>query len=463
MSHTSPATFLVWALMSSLLLAFLVFHLWSFDKFRCLRWDNGPYSGAFKRVMTYSYLTSVPLILAYSVGFSVIKYREGYFDHPLMGIIPKPYQLWDQASKAAIFPFTLAFSFAWSLEMVTHLEELCFWLFLVNAGSAQQDWFRSFYFRTWVIGSLVAVLYMPLVTIFTRSDPLKSEAYTFLAGSLGSFSLTLWFTPILWTFPSFLDSLRRENVDAGTIVRLTKFHELNTIRVVFRFLFVCPFIVLGVDGVRPHPHVNENPFWTDVLTIGAAFGCVVSSGITLIIFFPRSIEGEIAAKDAKREKRRNRSLGLGTSMLETQHQSNYSQSFIDNPTYLLTSSPVKHQFSLPSNSIQEDAMSEIPVFPPSPYNQRYRGYEEDSLTSEMPTKLVPIRPNRRVGDDVELGGMSRLTETNVSQHNISLSHIPRPSKVNPFVHNFTSPLDVGNVQNNSNEYVNGSRLTFNRR
>jgi hypothetical protein len=53
------------------------------------------------------------------------------------------------------------------------LPELCFWLFLVNAGSAQQDWFRSLYFKTWVGGSIIAVIYMPLVTIFTRSDVLK--------------------------------------------------------------------------------------------------------------------------------------------------------------------------------------------------------------------------------------------------------------------------------------------------
>lgn len=99
---------------------------------------------------------------------------------------------------------------------VTHLEELCFWLFLINAGSAQQDWFRSAYFKTWLIGSAFAVCYMPLVTIFTRSDVLKvgdldhlqvwdgpltlseqCEAYTLLAGSLGSLSLTLWFMPVL--------------------------------------------------------------------------------------------------------------------------------------------------------------------------------------------------------------------------------------------------------------------------
>lgn len=92
----------------------------------------------------------------------------------------------------------MLFSIGWSLEMVTHLEELCFWLFLVNAGTAQQDWFRSLYFKTWIIGSGVAICYMPLVTIFTRNDLLKCEAYTFLAGALGSLSLTLWFLPILY-------------------------------------------------------------------------------------------------------------------------------------------------------------------------------------------------------------------------------------------------------------------------
>ena len=56
---------------------------------------------------------------------------------------------------------------------VTHLEELCFWLFLVNSVSVQQDWFRSLYFNTWIVGSVIAITYMPLVTIFTRSDPLK--------------------------------------------------------------------------------------------------------------------------------------------------------------------------------------------------------------------------------------------------------------------------------------------------
>ncbi|EIW80587.1 hypothetical protein CONPUDRAFT_82756 [Coniophora puteana RWD-64-598 SS2] len=300
MAHTSPAVNLVWSILTTLLASFLVFHLWSFDRFKCLKWNNGPYSGAFKRIMTYSYIATLPLLMVYALGFTIIKYKYGYTYLPGYGVIPTPFELWSDSSKNAIIPLYLCFSIGWGLEMVTHLEELCFWLFLLNAGSVGQDWFRSLYFRTWAVGSVVAVLYMPLVTIFTRGDYLKCEAYTFLAGSIGSFALTVWFLPILWAFPAFLDSLRRESVDTNTVVRLTKFHELNCIRVFFRFLFTVPFIILGIDGVRPHQHINDNMFATDFLAMIAGVGCSVSSALTLVIFFPRSIESEIANKDRRR-------------------------------------------------------------------------------------------------------------------------------------------------------------------
>jgi hypothetical protein len=32
---------------------------------------------------------------------------------------------------------------------------------------------------------------------------------------------------------------------------------LQTIRVVFRLLFVVPFFILAVDGLRPHQHIND--------------------------------------------------------------------------------------------------------------------------------------------------------------------------------------------------------------
>ncbi|KAJ7478637.1 hypothetical protein B0H11DRAFT_2173655 [Mycena galericulata] len=454
MSHTSPSTYLVWSIISCVLFAFLVFHMWSFDRFKCLRWNNGQ-SGAFKRVMTYSYLLSVPLIMTYALGFAIIKYQQGFIEFE-GAIVPRPYELWPESSRRAIFPLMLTFTFAWSLEMITHLEELCFWLFLVNAGSVQQDWFRSWYFRTWIFGSGVAIIYMPLLTILTRADPLKCEAYTFLGGSLGSLSLTLWFTPILWAFPAFLSSLKTEGVDSATIVRLTKFHELNMIRIVFRFIFVIPFVILGADGVRAHVHINESMLWTDFLTMIAAFGCCISSALTLVIFFPRSVEGEIAAKDAARERKRTQSYGghPGSSiapqeLLHTQTRfSQYSYSQNGNRSSGHYTSPTtKQRFSFPPAN--QDGTTPYPMASPS---QKEWPYPEDDRDIPSLAKVPELRPNRRRGDDVEMGGFSGLTEGNLSQHNVR-----RAGTLHPMVHNFTSPIDLYNGEKDA------PRLAFTQR
>ncbi|KAI0740968.1 hypothetical protein C8Q76DRAFT_822563 [Earliella scabrosa] len=440
MSHTTPATYIVWSIMSCLLGCFLLFHLWKFDRFKCLKLNNGPYAGAFKRLMTYTYLLSIPGILTYSVGFAVIKYQEGYVDLPVYGIVPKPWQMWTQTHKDAIVPLYLLFTISWSLEMVTHLEELCFWLFLVNSGSVQQDWFRSLYFRTWIVGSLIAITYMPLVTIFTRADPLKCEAFTFLAGSLGSLSLTLWFMPILWTFPTFISNLKRNGVDTRTIVRLTTFHELNTLRVVFRFLFVAPLLVLAIDGVRPHQHVNESPFWTELLTSISAIGCVISSAITLVIFFPRSVEGEIQSRHATRERSQSRSLAARP---ESRYSSNSSSQVPPStqtharPTSFDTYADTPMREYTPSKfAMAGGAGADLP-----PKRPLAASLDID-LDSEMPNPSPVFAPNRRAANGIVVEGRvvqvepARLTERALAAHD------GQGGGVHPFLYNFTSPIDI---------------------
>jgi hypothetical protein len=432
--------------------------------------------------MTYSYLLSVPLILTFSLGFTIIKYQNGYSDIPGHGIVPKPYQLWDKSSQAAIFPLMLAFSVGWSLEMVTHLEELCFWLFLVNAGSAQQDWFRSLYFRVWLVGSSVAVLYMPLVTIFTRDDHLKNEAYTFLAGSLGSLSLTLWFTPILFAFPSFLDSLREDNVDNNTIVRLTKFHELNTIRICFRFLFTVPLLILGVDGIRPHQHINESMIWTDFLAMLAAFGCVTSSGITLVIFFPRSIEGEMALRDQRRGKSRVTGFADAThpgSRLSFTPSAPEDVNGPNTASYLMGDDAQMTQKAGPglrgsatirSHARTEDSRVLNQTTDWSPVKARDPNWTIDGdhvhPGDSTPQPESPLRPNRRHDSMLEMGTMptGQLSRTTSKTTQLTEGNLSRHNAVNPMVHNFRSPIDLAygasRRRNNLEFPDNGSRLTF---
>jgi hypothetical protein len=84
--------------------------------------------------MTYSYLLCVPLLAFYSYTMAFIKYNEGYMDLTSLGVgvIPKPYALWPAKYQSLVLPSTICFSVAWSLEIVSHLEELNFWLFLLH-------------------------------------------------------------------------------------------------------------------------------------------------------------------------------------------------------------------------------------------------------------------------------------------------------------------------------------------
>ncbi|KAI0253703.1 hypothetical protein BJV78DRAFT_1360034 [Lactifluus subvellereus] len=438
MCHFTPAAYLVWSVLSCLLGMFLVYHLWCFDRFRCLRWNQGS-QGAFKRVMTYSYLLSVPLLITFAVGFCIIKYSEGFITLPVYGVIPTPYQLWTSAHRNAIIPLYLCLACAWGLEMVSHLEELCFWLFVVNVGPAQRDWFSSLYFRTWIVGSSIAILYMPLVTILTRSDPLKvpcrdsivvetriltfcpskCEAYTFLAGGLGSLSLTLWFIPVLHLFQPFLNGLRKEGVDMNTIVRLTKFHELNTIRTVLRLFFAIPVCILAIDGIRPQHHVNESMFGSEFLLMLAGFGVVLSSGLTLVVFFPRSVENEIAAHDAGIRNR----LSFSRNNFTVSHEQEIFGTY-DVDDARIESKRASSLYLMPA------------PLPPSRVSPGAVQPQLPSLQTQLPpSEGFPLTPNRR-RSSFEYG----TPATTVKRPPNNVDRFNNPAmKVSPFRQSFRSP------------------------
>ena len=157
------------------------------------------------------------------------------------------------------------------------------------------------------------------------------------------------------------------------------------------------------------------------------------------IFFPRSIEGEIAARDAAREQKRSRFLPGKSTLTDlfatrsdaTRSRNTHGQA--GGGTYLLTSSPVKQNFPLDIYDTREE--------------QRIHGADStdskhwiDSEHNVSLPDLPPIRPNRRRGETVEHGGIDfKLTESNLFHHNSSTSHL---SNIHPMVHNFTSPIGL---------------------
>ncbi|EJF60713.1 hypothetical protein DICSQDRAFT_155625 [Dichomitus squalens LYAD-421 SS1] len=297
MSTASPSAFSLWSILAILFLVFLVHHLWCYDRFKCLRWSAGRQPGAFKRIMTYSYLGAVPLLLVYSIGMTVIKVREGYVLAPDGTFIPMPINAYRDGNRSWVLPLQFVFSFAWALEMVTHLEELAFWLYLLHQNPNKEAWFSSWEYRFWYIGSICAIVGMPLTALITRNNLETCDAYIFLVGSAGSTSTTVMFLYVLWRFPMFIKHVKGEGADPSVVVRLATFYQLNQVRVVFRFLFTIPLLILALDGIigTQHP-IDRDLFVTDFLQMLAGLGCFVSSMITLLIFFPRSIVRESGYK-----------------------------------------------------------------------------------------------------------------------------------------------------------------------
>ncbi|KAJ8469986.1 hypothetical protein ONZ45_g16704 [Pleurotus djamor] len=250
--------------------------------------------------MTYSYLATVPLLVVFSVAITTIKFKEGYMllgDHD---ILATPVHAWSENHRRLLLPLFFVLSVAWSLEITTHLEELTFWLFLLHQGPKQRDWFHSLEFKTWCLGSLTALVGMPVTTIIARQNMDTCQAWIFLVGSLASTTTTMFFLYILFRFPGFIRHVKDEGALPDVVIRLVTFYQLNLVRVAFRFLFTVPLLVLAADGIRePHP-INIQPFWSDFLLMMGGIGCFVSSGITLMIFFPRSITEEegYRARDA---------------------------------------------------------------------------------------------------------------------------------------------------------------------
>lgn len=294
MSSVSPTAFLLWSILAVIFLGFLTQHLWNYDRFNCLKWNSGRQPGAFKRVMTYSYLTSVPLLVVFSISMTAIKVREGWLVLSETLAMPMPVQLYSESSRSLLLPLYFVFATSWALELVTHLEELTFWLFMLNQGPSKSQWFSSYEYKVWFFGSFISVLGLPLTALITRNDLVLCDAWIVVVGSSASLVTTIAFIYVLVKFPGFLRHIKSEGAEAAIVVQLHTFYRLNIARIIFRTLFCVSLLILGIDAVAPGGQViNRHPFWADFLFMLGGTGCFFSSAMTLLIFFPRSTTSEM--------------------------------------------------------------------------------------------------------------------------------------------------------------------------
>ncbi|KAG5636423.1 hypothetical protein H0H81_008133 [Sphagnurus paluster] len=245
MGNGSPTAFLLWAILSCIYLVFLLLHLWHYDRFACLRWDAGRQPGAFKRVMTYSYLGTVPLLVIFSVAITVIKFKEA---SPISKVSPR-----QGPSAAAILIAKYHCSHPDATSAIpAHrvcLAELTFWVFLLNQGPGKREWFASWEFRVWTIGCVATLTGMPMTVLATRQDIDTCLAYIFLVGSAAGTSTTLCFSYVLLRFPWFIRHVKAEGAEPDVVVRLATFYQLN---------IFFPRSITRESGYHPRANSNTN-------------------------------------------------------------------------------------------------------------------------------------------------------------------------------------------------------------
>ncbi|KAH9039882.1 hypothetical protein EDB85DRAFT_1928390 [Lactarius pseudohatsudake] len=376
MSNGSPTAFLSWVILSSLFLAFLLYHLWSYDRLQCLRWNAGRQPGAFRRLMTYSYLSSTPLFILFSTGMTTLKFKEGFVVVlPQNEVLPKPPDLWPKNQQHVLLALFFVFSVAWALEhlhpsaptRVHSHTELAFWLFLLDQGPEKRDWFTSWEYRLWSISCAAVVLGMPLTTMIARHNILTIDAWIFLVGTLSSSTTNVIFIYVLVRFPVFLRHVKAE----GAAPEL--------IRIVFRFLASTPLLILAVDGIRGAHRINRSLFWSDILLMISAIGQVISSLITVMIFFPRSVT---------KENGYHPRVASNAAPIETRPDAFLSPELAQAPVHLRIHSP--HLTSLPGTP--KSVSREGTPSPPPPFLRR--AYTRSS--SDIPIELErPPASSRR--------------------------------------------------------------------
>lgn len=243
--------------------------------------------------MTYTYITSLTLLVIFGAAFTLLKFKEGDIILFNGEVTSTPLELYSPAHKKWVLPLLFVFTIAWACEHITHLEELTFWLFLQNQGPRSRVWFDSWEFKLWLWGSMVAILGMPVTALVARKQLDTCLAWILLVGSSASTCETLGFLFVLFRFPAFIRKVKDDGAAPNIIVRLVYSYQLNCGRIAFRFVFSIPLLVLGIDGVQGSHPINMSPFWSDFLLMLGGIGSFVSSGITLLVFFPRSLISEL--------------------------------------------------------------------------------------------------------------------------------------------------------------------------
>ncbi|KAH9469969.1 hypothetical protein Pst134EA_007240 [Puccinia striiformis f. sp. tritici] len=189
----------------------------------------------------------------------------------------------------------------WSGEGIVHLEELAFWVFLIHLKENSPPWFKSTFFKAFILLSLASTGTMISIVSILKADVMLTEGVLMTVATGYNTLMTCGFFWVFSKFPAWLMELKKRGAPAELTVRLHAFGTLNEIRMVFRLLFTAPLLALSADGLMSEPFLNNQVWIVDLIVMTSLVAFAAQGVITLLIFLPRNFskECELDTEDSK--------------------------------------------------------------------------------------------------------------------------------------------------------------------
>ncbi|KAL7419427.1 hypothetical protein Q5752_006265 [Cryptotrichosporon argae] len=289
MCHQTPTSQLLALLVCVFGLTYNTYHIWRYDRFRCLRFTK---RDAFRWLILQLLNLSTVLLLTWNLIMVWVKYSEWYTvietSPTTMEILPLPHQLWS-AQKASITRAAYQIlAITWGILLTIHAEESLYWAYLIQAirRRAPGTWFQSLQFKAWLVVSAFVLCLMIGGAQIETTDLLEMEANIFMIGSCFAAALFLSSIWLLLVFPRFIADSRRQGANPQVVGRLEYFRELNVVRTAFRMAYAVSFLMLAIDARTDSAYLNNSAFWLECLYMTGIFSITASSTISTLIFLP---------------------------------------------------------------------------------------------------------------------------------------------------------------------------------
>ncbi|POW16762.1 hypothetical protein PSHT_06691 [Puccinia striiformis] len=188
-------------------------------------------------------------------------------------------------------PITLN-SLGWSGEGIVHLEELAFWFFLIHLKDTSPPWFKSAFFRAFVILSIVSSGALICIVGASKPNVMLTQAILMTVATSFNTSVTCGFFWVFSKFPRWLKDLKQRGAPSELIIRLHGFGTLNQIRMIFRLIFTLPLLALSMDGLMAQPVLNKRVWVIDLIVMTSTVAFAAQGIMTLLIFLPRNLSKE---------------------------------------------------------------------------------------------------------------------------------------------------------------------------